>query len=67
MTGPPRHRLGVHGHLPMGVALLLAVIFGVLLVALPMAVRVVQLRLMATRHRGRIAAAVQQEGASRGR
>jgi uncharacterized integral membrane protein len=49
--------LGAHGHLPMGVALLLAAVFGVLLVALPTAVRIVQLRVMAARHRGRIAAA----------
>lgn len=49
--------LGAHGHLPMGIALLLAAVFGVLLVALPTAVRILQLRLMAARHRGRIAAA----------
>lgn len=49
--------LGAHGHLPVGVALLLSTIFGVLLIALPTAVRVLQLRLMAARHRGRIAAA----------
>jgi uncharacterized integral membrane protein len=49
--------LGAHGHLPLGVALLLAAVFGVLLVAAPAVVRIVQLRLMAARHRGRIAAA----------
>jgi lipopolysaccharide assembly protein A len=49
--------LGAHGHLPLGVALLLAAVFGILLVAVPTVVRVVQLRLMAARHRGRIAAA----------
>jgi uncharacterized integral membrane protein len=49
--------LGAHGHLPMGVALLLSAIFGVLLVAAPTVVRIIQLRLMASRHRGRIAAA----------
>lgn len=49
--------LGAHGHLPLGVALLLAAVFGVLLVALPTAVRIVQLRLKATRHGGRISAA----------
>jgi uncharacterized integral membrane protein len=49
--------MGAHGHLPMGVALLLSAIFGVLLVALPTVVRVLQLRLMAAGHRGRIAAA----------
>jgi uncharacterized integral membrane protein len=47
--------MGAHGHLPMGVALLLSAIFGILLVALPTAVRVLQLRLMAARHRGGIA------------
>jgi uncharacterized integral membrane protein len=51
--------LGAHGHLPMGVALLLSAIFGVLLVALPTVVRIIQLRLMASRHRGRTAAAAQ--------
>lgn len=49
--------LGAHGHLPMGVALLLSAIFGVLLVALPTAVRIAQLRMTASRHRVRIAAA----------
>lgn len=48
--------LGAHGHLPMGVALLLAAIFGVLLVALPTTIRIVQLRMMASRRRGRTAA-----------
>jgi uncharacterized integral membrane protein len=43
---------GAHGHLPMGVALLLAAIFGVLLVALPGTARIVQLRLL-DRRRGR--------------
>lgn len=51
------HFLGAHGHLPMGVALLLSAIFGVLLVAVPTVVRVLQLRLMASRHGGRIGAA----------
>lgn len=36
--------LGAHGTLPMGVALLLAAIFGVLLVALPGTARILQLR-----------------------
>jgi uncharacterized integral membrane protein len=49
--------LGAHGHLPMGVALLLSAIFGVLLAALPTAVRIAQLRMTASRHRVRIAAA----------
>ncbi|WP_343443746.1 LapA family protein [Micromonospora schwarzwaldensis] len=37
--------LGAHGTLPMGVALLLAAVFGVLLVALPGTARIVQLRM----------------------
>jgi len=36
--------LGAHGNLPIGVALLLAAAFGVLLVALPGTVRILQLR-----------------------
>jgi uncharacterized integral membrane protein len=36
--------LGLHGTLPMGVALLLAAIFGVLLVAIPGTARILQLR-----------------------
>jgi uncharacterized integral membrane protein len=54
--------IGAHGHLPMGVALLLSAIFGVLLVALPTTVRVLQLRLMAARHPRRIAAAQAPSG-----
>jgi uncharacterized integral membrane protein len=42
---------GAHGHLPLGVALLLAAVFGVLLVALPGTARIVQLRRTARRHR----------------
>jgi uncharacterized integral membrane protein len=42
--------LGAHGHLPMGVALLLAAVFGVLLVALPGTVRIIQLRMFGRRH-----------------
>jgi uncharacterized integral membrane protein len=41
--------LGAHGHLPMGVALLLAAIFGVLLVALPGTARIIQLRMLSRR------------------
>ena len=41
--------LGAHGQLPMGVALLLAAIFGVLLVALPGTARIVQLRMLSRR------------------
>jgi lipopolysaccharide assembly protein A len=42
--------LGMHGHLPVGVALLLAAVFGVLLVALPGTVRIIQLRRLGRRH-----------------
>jgi uncharacterized integral membrane protein len=41
--------LGAHGHLPMGVALLLAAVFGVLLVALPGTARIIQLRMLGRR------------------
>lgn len=40
---------GVHGHLPLGVALLLAAVFGVLLVALPGTARILQLRMLSRR------------------
>ena len=40
---------GAHGQLPMGVALLLAAIFGILLVALPGTVRIMQLRTLSGR------------------
>ena len=43
--------LGAHGHLPLGVALLLAAVLGVLLVAVPGIARIIQLRLTARRHR----------------
>jgi uncharacterized integral membrane protein len=42
---------GVHGHLPLGVALLLASVFGILLVVIPGAGRILQLRHAARRHR----------------
>jgi uncharacterized integral membrane protein len=42
---------GVHGHLPLGVALLLAAVLGVLLVVIPGTGRIVQLRMAARRHR----------------
>jgi len=42
---------GAHGHLPLGVALLLAAVCGVLLVALPGTARIIQLRGTARRHR----------------
>ena len=41
--------LGAHGKLPMGVALLLAAVFGILLVALPGTARIVQLRIRGRR------------------
>jgi len=41
---------GAHGHLPLGVALLLAAVCGVLLVILPGAARIIQLRSTARRH-----------------
>ena len=43
--------LGMHGHLPLGVALLLAAVCGVLLVVLAGAARISQLRTTARRHR----------------
>lgn len=55
--------LGAHGHLPMGVALLLAAVFGVLLVALPTLVRITQLRLLVGRHVSRIVAAARKQPA----
>ena len=41
---------GAHGHLPLGVALLLAAVAGALLVLIPGTVRIVQLRKTARRH-----------------
>ena len=43
--------LGMHGHLPLGVALLLAAVCGVLLVVLAGTARISQLRATARRHR----------------
>jgi lipopolysaccharide assembly protein A len=43
--------LGMHGHLPLGVALLLAAVCGVLLVVLAGTARIGQLRATARRHR----------------
>jgi lipopolysaccharide assembly protein A len=43
--------LGMHGHLPLGVALLLAAVCGVLLVMLAGTARIGQLRATARRHR----------------
>lgn len=49
---------GASGHLPLGVALLLAAVLGVLLVAIPGTARIVQLRITARRHRRVDAAAI---------
>ena len=43
--------MGMHGHLPLGVALLLATVCGVLLVVLAGTARIGQLRATARRHR----------------
>ncbi len=43
---------GAHGHLPLGVALLLAAVLGVLLIVIPGTGRIVQLRMVARRHHG---------------
>ncbi|HEX3490958.1 MAG TPA: LapA family protein [Streptosporangiaceae bacterium] len=50
---------GAHGHLPLGVALLLAAVLGILLVVIPGAGRMMQLRRTARRHRRADAAAAQ--------
>jgi uncharacterized integral membrane protein len=42
---------GAHGHLPLGVALLLAAVLGILLVVIPGAGRIIQLRRTARRRR----------------
>jgi len=42
---------GASGHLPLGVALLLAAVLGVLLVVVPGTARIIQLRMTARRHR----------------
>jgi uncharacterized integral membrane protein len=56
--------LGMHGHLPLGVALLLAAVCGVLLVVLAGTARISQLRATARRHRRldakRVAAATRE-------
>jgi len=43
--------LGAHGHLPLGVALLLAAVLGILLVVIPGTARIIQLRTTVRRHR----------------
>jgi uncharacterized integral membrane protein len=47
---------GAHDHLPMGVTLLLAAVFGILLVALPGTARIVQLRILGHRRLSRAGA-----------
>ena len=42
---------GAHGHLPLGIALLLAAILGVLLVVIPGTGRIIPPRMLARRHR----------------
>jgi uncharacterized integral membrane protein len=53
---------GAHGHLPLGVALLLAAVCGVLLVAFAGTARIVQLRAIARRHRRADAKAMAPRG-----
>jgi uncharacterized integral membrane protein len=43
--------LGAHGHMPLGVALLMAAALGILLVIIPGTGRIIQLRRTARRHR----------------
>lgn len=52
--------LGAHGHLPTGVALVLAAVFGALLMAVPVVVGLARSRLMAVRHGRGIAAAARK-------
>jgi uncharacterized integral membrane protein len=42
--------LGAHGHLPLGVALLLAAVLGTLLVVIPGTARIIQLKITARQH-----------------
>jgi uncharacterized integral membrane protein len=56
--------LGAHGSLPMGVALLLAAVFGVLLVALPGTARIIQLRVSGRRRAGVAAPAADRPDAA---
>ena len=61
---------GAHGHLPLGVALLLAAVLGILMVVIPGTARIVQLRLTARRHRrsdaARLGASQQQPSTAGG-
>jgi uncharacterized integral membrane protein len=50
---------GAHGHLPLGVALLLSAVAGALLVLIPGTGRILQLRKVARRHRAREAKTLQ--------
>jgi uncharacterized integral membrane protein len=52
---------GAHGHLPLGVALLLAAVLGILLVVIPGAGRIIQLRRTARRHHKAAKAAASQQ------
>jgi uncharacterized integral membrane protein len=62
--------LGAHGHLPLGVALLLSAVCGVLLVVMAGAARISQLRAVARRHRRadakRVTAAAREGPAAQG-
>jgi lipopolysaccharide assembly protein A len=55
---------GAHGHLPLGVALLLAAVAGALLVLIPGSARIIQLRRTARRHRALDAAAGQSSSSA---
>ena len=57
---------GAHGHLPLGVALLLAAVAGALLVVIPGSARIMQLRRTARRHRGLDVAAAKASAAQPG-
>jgi len=52
---------GAHGHLPLGVGLLLAAVAGILLVALAGSARIMQLRATARKHRRADARAIKAE------
>jgi uncharacterized integral membrane protein len=60
--------LGAHGHLPLGVALLLAAVLGMLLVVIPGTARIIQLKITARRHRaidaGRVGSTQEPPGAT---
>jgi len=56
--------MGAHGHLPLGVALLLAAVCGVLLVVLAGTARISQLRATARKHRRADASRAKTDGGS---